>query len=205
MDSLIPYYNSAVDSIADVLAPYVSQKQLDDSIEFLKDNDKNAILITAGALAMATLYIISGGNTKKNKKNKQSSKSRKVKIKKEKVIPVDPIKFAYDTINKVKRELQETFIPQIDKLEQDVAIERNGNNQESVKKDDNRISSPSSSSSSYKEGTEYRQLYLNESLLKLLMNLDSVETQGIEDIRTQRKATIKEVQVQCKRIDALKK
>lgn len=201
MDSLIPYYNSAVDSIADVLAPYVSQKQLDDSIEFLKDNDKNAILITAGALAMATLYIISGGNTKKNKKNKQSSKSRKVKIKKEKVIPVDPIKFAYDTINKVKRELQETFIPQIDKLEQDVAIERNGNNQESVKKDDNRISS----SSSYKEGTEYRQLYLNESLLKLLMNLDSVETQGIEDIRTQRKATIKEVQVQCKRIDALKK
>lgn len=198
MDSALPYFYTAVDGVADILTPYISQDKLDQVCLFLKQNDKTIIWSTLGALTLGTLFLASSGssNGKKNKrKSAGSKKSYKVKIKKEKVIPVDPIKFSYDTIKSVKEELNNNFIPQVDQLEKDVIAEV-----ETFKND----TATDKTSHSYKDSTSYRYLFLSESLLKLLMRLDGVEPNGIEDVRAQRKAAIKEVQKQCKRVDALK-
>lgn len=200
MDIVIPYFHKALDVVVEVLSPYVDKKQLDISCVWLRQNDRTVILSTLGALTLATLYFsLSGGKSgdKKGKGDKsRERKSYKVKVKKEKVIPVDPVVQAYKTITDVKNQLQETFIPQVDKLEQDVEAERNSSSPIDP-------TNSGEKKSNYKDSTQYRFLYLNESLLKLLMRLDAIEPNGVEDIRKQRKATINEVQVQCRRLDAL--
>lgn len=192
MDTVIPYFHKVIDYTADFASPHIPSEQLDKICLWLKENDESLIW-SLGALTLATLiYVVgsSGSNTEKRNKKKQVKRSHKVKIKKEKIIPIDPIKLSYDTINSVKSELDTVFIPQVDQLEKDVALEtETGENLDGA----------------YKESTEYRYLYLNEALLKLLMRMDGVEPNGIEEIRTKRKAVIKEIQVQCKRVDALKK
>ena len=203
MESVVPYFNKTIDTLADLLAPYVDDKQLDKVCLWLKENDKAVIVSTFGALTLATLYLsLAGGESGKagsrRGKSHNERRSYKVKVKKEKVVPVDPVKQAYDTIADVKQELQSTYIPQVDKLEQDVEAEK------SISGSTNSSGTAAEKKSAYKNSTEYRYLYLNESLLKQLMRLDGIEPNGVEDIRSQRKATIKEVQVQCRRLDALK-
>lgn len=56
-----------------------------------------------------------------------------------------------------------------------------------------------------KDNLNYKYLYLEETLLKQLMNLDGVDHQGIEHLRQDRKAAIKYVQGLHKKIDQLKK
>lgn len=197
VDTIVPYFYKAIDKLAEYLSPYVNENQLNETCLWLKENDKAIILSTFGAITFATLYLtLSGENSKKGKDRRK--RSYKVKIKKEKVIPVDPIKLAYDTIKNVKEELTNTYIAQVDKLEQDVLEENKLKSEGKLQSTDEKPQIP------YKESTKYRYLYLNESLLKLLMRLDSVEPNGIEDIRMQRKAAIKEVQIQCKRLDNIK-
>lgn len=198
MESVVPYFDKTIDTLAGLLAPYVDDKQLDKACLWLKENDTTVIVSTFGALTLATVYFLSGGKSDQDGRRRGKSyngrRSYKVKVKKEKVVPVDPVKQAYDIIADVKQELQNTYIPQVDKLEQDVKAEKNpGSTKTATEK-----------KPTYKDSTEYRQLYLNESLLKQLMRLDGIEPNGVEDIRCQRKATIKEVQVQCRRLDALK-
>lgn len=205
VDTVVPYFYKAIDKLAEYLSPYVNENQLSETCLWLKENDRVVVLSTFGALTIATLYLTLSGKSSKKGKDKRK-RSYKVKIKKEKVIPVDPIKLAYDTIKNVKEELTNTYIAQVDKLEHDVLAE---NKHKSDEKSNNKSNKKSETTDEkpqipYKESTKYRYLYLNEVLLKLLMRLDSVEPNGIEDIRMQRKAAIKEVQSQCKRLDSIK-
>lgn len=244
IDPVVPYFYKAIDVFAEFVSPYVNEHQLNETCKWLKENDKAIILSTVGAITFASIYLlISGKDTRKSKKNKKKNnskgekKSYQVKVKKEKVIPVDPVKLAYDTIKNVKEELENQYISQVDKLEKDIELEQEAKKaaelaskakSKSNLKSKSKKSKKSKSNNSitkkieeeeeeqqpivedtprtipYKETTKYRYLYLNECLLKLLMSLDGVEPNGIEDIRAQRKAAIKEVQVQCKRLDAIK-
>lgn len=223
MDVMVPYLYNSIDKAASLASPYVSPEKLDQVCRWLKQHDEAVLYSTLGALVLGTLYLASSGNdkTKKRSKKPSSKKSYQVKVKKEKVVPVDPVKQSYDTINSVKDELKNVFTPQVDQLEKDVERELAGKKEIEGKKNkhkkkkagsknklkehtSNEAPEGAAKTSSYKDSTKYRYLYLNEALLKLLMRLDGVETQGIEDIRVQRKATIKLVQEQCKRVDALK-
>jgi HSP70 co-chaperone SNL1 len=201
MDTVIPHFYKAIESTADVLSPYIAQETLDKTCAWLKEHDTTVIWSTLGALVVGTLFIASGGSgsgKRVGKKGKQEKKF-KLKIKKQPVIKIDPVTKSYDTIGEVNKELATVFIPQVEKLEADIALEKETGRPIEV--------------SSYKEGTEYRYLYLQEALLKLLMGLDGVDPQLLSDsvsdairsdIRYQRKAAVKAVQAQCKRVDALK-
>ncbi|GMF02299.1 unnamed protein product [[Candida] boidinii] len=66
----------------------------------------------------------------------------------------------------------------------------------------NETSTPGSTS--YKDDLNYRYLYFNENLLKLLMRLDSVEAHGNDELRQKRKEAIRRIQNYHSSIDEVK-
>lgn len=188
MDSLTQYFLKAVDSSTGMVSPYLNDDQLEQLNKlcgWLKQNDTTIIYSTLGAITLTTLYLFSGSNSS-SKKSKKHRKSHKVKIKKEKVIPVDPIQQGKEIIAFVKKELNETYVPLVEQLEMDVEAEN--------------TSTEPREPVSYKQSTQYRKLFLNETLLALLLKLDGVTT----ELRTERKAAVKEIQMFLRRVDALK-
>lgn len=188
MDALIPHFVNLVDKSADIVSPLLNEaqvEQLDKLCGWLKQNDSTVIYSTLGALVFTTLYLISGTSSD-SKKSPKSKRTPKIKIKKVKTIPVDPIKQGLQIIKTVKAELDEKYIALVETLEKDVAAENAGvETKEPV---------------SYKDSTQYRKLFLNETLLALLLKLDEVTA----DLRTERKAAVKEIQTLLKRVDAIK-
>lgn len=200
MDGVQNQILQLVEKAEKLMSPLLNSELFDAThlSEWLKEHSDAAILVTVGALLAGTFYVANGGKSGKKGKGGQEKKF-KLKIKKQPVIPVDPVKKSYDTINEANKELESVFIPQVNRLEEDVAKERETGKPLEF--------------SSYKESTEYRFLYLGETLLKLLMRLDGVDPQLLgdsvsdavrADIRHRRKETVKAVQAQCKRVDALK-
>lgn len=157
--------------------------------------DSTAVALAVGGV-LATLYVglTLFGPSPKN----TNSKPQRVKVKKEKVIPKDPVKEAHKTIKYVLEELKDTITPEIEKLEADVATEQNGGKLEN---------------DSYKNKTKYRYLFLNETILKMLIRLDGVDPHTFGDnvseeikseIRDKRKTAVKAVNLQDKRLQKLK-
>lgn len=187
MDFVTSYYVNAVDKGASLASQYLNDEQLyqlNNLCDWLKKHDTTVIYSTLGAVTLGTLYLLSGSK-KGPKEIKKASKPRRVKIKKEKIVKVDPIQHGKDTIAEVKKQLYEVYVPLLEQLEKDIEDE---NSSESPKKP-----------VSYKESTQYRKLFLNESLLALLLKLDGVTA----ELRTERKAAVKELQSYLKRVDAL--
>ncbi|CAI8505009.1 unnamed protein product [Pichia kudriavzevii] len=91
MDVMVPYLYNSIDKAASLASPYVSPEKLDQVCRWLKQHDEAVLYSTLGALVLGTLYLASSGNgkTKKRSKKPSSKKSYQVKVKKEKVVPVD--------------------------------------------------------------------------------------------------------------------
>lgn len=214
VDTVVPYFYHAVDKLREILAPFMAEDQLDRVCLWLKEHDRGVIVSTAAALAAATIYVAlggsgsggsgGGGRGKRTKRAKGKLRPRPVKIKKQPVVaPVDPVERAHTTLRTCEEQLEQMYVPAVDKLESDLADLSAAATSASAA-----AAADPPSSGSYKESTQYRALFLNEALLKLLMQLDGVEPCGsVEqagEIRAARKAAVRAVQAQCARLDALK-
>ncbi|TID29765.1 hypothetical protein CANINC_001683 [Pichia inconspicua] len=188
MDSVVLYYVNALDKGVSLVSPYLNGKQLrqlDEICVWLKQHDKTVLYSTVGAVTLGTLYLLLG-TKRRPRRSEKNNLSRKVKIKKEPSVKVDPIQSGKETIATTRKQLYDVYAPLVEQLEEDVASERENGLQQKP--------------TSYKESTEYRKLFLNESLLNLLLKLDGVTP----ELRSERKAAVKELQNYLKRVDAIR-
>lgn len=190
MESIVPYFYKAVDSASDALAPYLTAHQLDQldhACLWMKENDRTVLYSTLGAVVLGGLFLL-GGSGGKGRRRKKGHKKFKLKIKPAPPkVKLDPMQ----SIDAVLKKLEAELVPQVDRLDADVAT-GSGAGGEKVP---------------YKETSHYRRMYLQETLLRELISLDGVEGEGAEEyvqkVRAARKAAVKAVQVQLARLDRI--
>ncbi|ESX03572.1 hypothetical protein HPODL_00069 [Ogataea parapolymorpha DL-1] len=133
-------------------------------------------------------------------KPKKRKKSKRSKLQRPEQPNLSQEQQAQQDIDAVLRDFETNYVPEIDKyieaVEQEIA--KPGPSKRKGKK------SAKKSDVSYKQKFEYQYLYFNESLLKLLMKLDSVEIYDNQDLRAKRKQCIKTIQNYLKKLDSYK-
>ncbi|GMM30162.1 hypothetical protein DAMA08_029070 [Martiniozyma asiatica (nom. inval.)] len=102
-----------------------------------------------------------------------------------------------ETIDQVMKKFNELYLPLVISLKSTV-VERLDQLQHEEFNADNL-----KDGKSYKDALQYQALYLEESLLKLIMTLDGVEHNGDEEIKNERKKAIKIVQAGHNEVDNL--
>ncbi|QPG75107.1 hypothetical protein FOA43_002448 [Brettanomyces nanus] len=171
-------------------------------VTFLEDNQQRVLIGVSAVAAMLLVRMVSGGG-KKVKENSQSRrkkkhhKHRKHKNKQQQsvteALKLDPVDISKLEISTIMREFDNKYEPKIraflEKIEE---------------RETSKTSKRTDTSVSYKEAFQYKYLYFNESLLKLLMRLDGVETLGKEELRIGRKTCIKKIQEECNKLDRYK-
>ncbi|KAG7876707.1 hypothetical protein KL938_004320 [Ogataea parapolymorpha] len=160
---------------------------------------KNESWLFYGSLSLAVALLASRSLVAQPKPKKRK-KSKRSKLHRPEQPNLSQEQQAEQDIDAVLRDFETNYVPEIDKyieaVEQEIAkpgpSKRKG--KKSAKKPD----------VSYKQKFEYQYLYFNESLLKLLMKLDSVEIYDNQDLRAKRKQCIKTIQNYLKKLDSYK-
>lgn len=150
--------------------------------DFLHENP-TTVLVTVGCLTLGS--IIGYALTQPGK-----PAQKKKRVKPVKKIILTP----QQTIDAVLSEFETTFLPLIGKLKTTVVERITEVQGEGTIEQDPR---------SYKEALEYQAKYLEESLLKLIMRLDGVETSEDAELKSRRKAAVKTLQVGHREVDNL--
>ncbi|KAG7906387.1 hypothetical protein KL906_004479 [Ogataea polymorpha] len=152
-----------------------------------------------GSLSLAVALLV-GRSLLSQPKPKKRKKSQRAKLQRPEQPNLSPEQQAQQDIDAVLRDFETNYVPEIDKyiegVEQEIA--KPGPSKRKGKK------SAKKSAVSYKRKFEYQYLYFNESLLKLLMKLDSVEIYDNQDLRAKRKQCIKTIQKYLKKLDSYK-
>ncbi|KAG7786229.1 hypothetical protein KL910_004262 [Ogataea haglerorum] len=160
---------------------------------------KNESWLLYGSLSLAVALLVSRSLAAQPKPKKRK-RSKRSKLQKPEPPNMSPEQQAQQDIDAILRDFETNYVPEMDKyieaVEQEIA--KPGPSKRKGKK------SAKKSDASYKQKFEYQYLYFNESLLKLLMKLDSVEIYGSQDLRTKRKQCIKMIQNYLKKLDSYK-
>lgn len=165
-----------------------------DKIMAFLDQNQQTICWTIGGLAMFFLgkKLIPKPEAPKKKKHRKRKKKKLQQTElKEAAVALDPAKLAALQIQSITEEFEKEYLPGL---------------QELFKSVDKQTEHPKKNKQapSYKDEFNYRYLYYNESLTKLLMRLDGVETFGNEEVRASRKQAIKTIQGYCTELDKYK-
>ncbi|KAG7827173.1 hypothetical protein KL920_004833 [Ogataea angusta] len=160
---------------------------------------KNESWLLYGSLSLAVALLVSRSFVAQPKPKKRK-KSKRSKLQKPEQPKLRPEQQAQQDIDAILRDFETNYVPEMDKyieaVEQEIAKPSppKRKSKKSAKKAD----------ASYKQKFEYQYLYFNESLLKLLMKLDSVEIHDSQDLRAKRKQGIKTIQSYLKKLDSYK-
>lgn len=205
---LSAYAAKTLSALDDYLHKVLKPEDADRVITFIKQHQKNIVT----GLGILTVYILgkalfkfgnSGTGNSKRVKNKKRRKHHKHKHKTETRAKIDPIEISRHQISAAMNEFDSEFLPKLNSLlsrveEREEAI--SGPDAESNKK----LLIKAATECSYKDAFQYQRLYFNEQLLKLIMRLDSIDTQGQINLRNTRKQGIKRIQGALDRLDSYK-
>ncbi|ODV82855.1 hypothetical protein CANARDRAFT_10146 [[Candida] arabinofermentans NRRL YB-2248] len=156
--------------------------------------------------------ILGGGGKTTSKKSKKKRSKKRTSVTEAVTIPVvDPITSSNNEIDSILKDLNEitsklqVFYKDVD-LKTDELNKMNEKKRKGKKKKGKNISTNTNdiTPTSYTDKLDYKYLYFNEYLLKLLMRLDSVDIHEDETLRTRRKQSVKQVQFHCKQLDDYK-
>ena len=204
---LSAYAAKTLSALDDYLHKVLKPEDADRVITFIEQHQKNIIT----GFGILSVYILgkvlfkfgnSGtGNSKRVKKKRR--KHHKHKHKTETRAKIDPIEISRHQINTAMNEFDTEFLPKLNTLLSRVEEREDaicGPDAESNKK----LLIKAASERSYKDAFQYQRLYFNEQLLKLIMRLDSIDTQGQINLRNTRKQGIKRIQGALDRLDSYK-
>ena len=179
----------------------------DKIIVFINQHGKN-IGTGLGIIGIYLLVKAFFGGRNSNTKNRKKRKKKRRKHHKHNqkagtTAKIDPIELAQLQIRNVMNEFDTEFLTKLNSL-----LARVEEREEAIRgpdaKSNKELLIKAASECSYKDAFQYQRLYFNEHLLKLVMRLDSIDTQGNANLRQQRKEGVKLIQRTLDKLDSYK-